>query len=527
MKNKAENGQGRIDWRHSIFTRFFLLINLLIIFEVVFYLILNSTFFVTYYVKEKKNELIKAYDQIDEIYKSTALNDEERSKLLEKISNDINMQMMVFSEDNKLLYSTLPTDAERFKNRAADGNSDNAEPQPPPEGERGPFGRRGGDNNDVWQHSVLTETDNYVIVSSYIEAIDSRNIELHGTIENGSRVMLMVSVASIRESVKIANRFFITVGIFACLCAIVLGILISRRATKNIKNLSEAANRMARLDFSVKYTGNSHDEISVLGESLNTLSYGLEKAISDLKKANIELTKDIDKKEETDKRRKEFLSNVSHELKTPISIIEAYAEGLNEMELDEESRRYYCDVILDESKKMGMIIQKLMSLMRIETGSEALSIERYDIAEQIERIIEQKKILIEQSGAVVEFDNRGAVYVWADEFLIEEAFINFLINAVKYCGEEKKIKIFIENNGGKVRVSVYNSGFIADEDINEIWKSFYRADKARTRENGGCGLGLSIVAAIIDAHGHNCGVYNKDSGVIFWFEVDGDVVREK
>ena len=221
------------------------------------------------------------------------------------------------------------------------------------------------------------------------------------------------------------------------------------------------------------------------------------------------------------------MSNVSHELKTPISIIEAYAEGLNEMELDEESRRYYCDVILDESKKMGMIIQKLMSLMRIETGSEALSIERYDIAEQIERIIEQKKILIEQSGAVVEFDNRGAVYVWADEFLIEEAFINFLINAVKYCGEEKKIKIFIENNGGKVRVSVYNSGFIADEDINEIWKSFYRADKARTRENGGCGLGLSIVAAIIDAHGHNCGVYNKDNGVIFWFEVDGDVVREK
>lgn len=253
------------------------------------------------------------------------------------------------------------------------------------------------------------------------------------------------------------------------------------------------------------------------------MSDKLEKAVSELKRANIELTRDIDKKEKIDRQRREFLSNVSHELKTPISIIEAYAEGLNEMELDEEGRKFYTDVIVDESKKMSLLIQKLMSLMKIESGSETIDIERYDISEQLERIISRKNIIIEQSGAMISFENNGPVYVWADEFLIEEAFVNFIVNAAKYSSGDKIVRVFLEKRGKNVRVCVFNSGsFIDENDSEAIWKSFYRADKARTRESGNFGLGLSIVAAIIDAHEHEYGVYNTDDGVVFWFEVDGE-----
>lgn len=524
--NKTNGNSYPVNWKYSMVTRLFLLISLLIAFETVLYVFLNSTFLEKYYMAQKRDVLIKAYNAIDEIYRDSGNSAEERSIKLEKISNDYSLQMMIFSGDDELLYTTLPTDAARFRNRtqgkaAQNGengeNSDGADLERHERPEPGPA-----------EKSILTETDSFVIASTYIQAIDARNIELRGRMQDGNRVMLQVSVASIRESVKIANKFFIWVGILTGLCAIFIGVLISRRAARNIKVLSEAANRMAELDFSVRYDGCGKDEISVLGGSLNTLSGKLERAITELKKANIELMRDNDRKEQVDKKRREFLSNVSHELKTPISIIEAYAEGLNEMELDEESRRYYCDVILDESKKMGMMIRKLMSLMRIETGAEALDIERYDIAEQIDRILSQKRILIEQKGAFVEFKSNHPVFVWADEFLIEEAFVNFLINAVKYCGNEKKIKIFLESMHGRVRVSVFNSGNgISEEEKNDIWKSFYMADKARTRENGSCGLGLSIVAAIIEAHGQDYGVYNTEGGVVFWFDVDGEKDIEK
>ncbi len=502
-RNQNKSSAGGVSRRHSIFTRVSCLVLFLIAFEVFCYIGFNVALLEKYYIREKKDMLIKTYRAAAALCADSTLDDSERGISLEKLSNDGNLQMTVFKSDGKLLFSTLPTDAVRFAN--------GSEAAPPPERRRG--GR--------FSHEIIEETDSRTIFTNYIPELDARSINLAGSLSDGTKIMLQTPMSSIREGVKISSRFLLLSGFAASLLAAIVGILISRKATKKIRRLSEISNRMAELDFSAEYDDGGSDEISVLGQSLNTLSAKLEKSISELKKANIELTRDIDKKEKIDLQRREFLSNVSHELKTPISIIEAYAEGLNEMHLDEDGRRFYSDVILDESKKMEMIIQKLMSLMKIESGSENLMLERYDIAEQIEHIIGQKKILFEQSGAFIEFACKEPVFVWADEFLIEEAFVNFLVNAVKYCGGEKKIKVFLTESDSHVKLSVFNTGeHISAEDAENIWKSFYVLDKARTRENGGCGLGLSIVAAIAEAHGQKYGTYNTDGGVVFWVETD-------
>lgn len=487
--------------RNSIFTRVFCLVLLLIAFEVFCYVGFNAALLEKYYIGQKKNMLDKVYTAAAALYADSALDASERGVRLEKLSNDSNLQMTVFDSEGKLLFSTVPTDAIRFS------GSSSAPPPMRQDGRQSP--------------EIVDENNSRTIAMSYIPELDARILRLDGSLSDGTKILLQAPMSSIREGVRISSRFLLWSGGVASVLAALVGVLISRRATRNVRRLSEISNRMAELDFSVKYDDEGSDEISVLGQSLNTLSAKLEKAVSELKKANIELTRDIDKKEKIDLQRREFLSNVSHELKTPISIIEAYAEGLSEMQLDEDGRRFYSDVILDESKKMEMIIQKLMSLMKIESGSESLMLERYNLAEQLDHIIGQKKILFEQSGVFVEFSCEKPFFVWADEFLIEEAFVNFLVNAVKYCGGERRVKVFLTENDSRVRLSVFNTGdHISEEDSESIWKSFYVLDKARTRENGGCGLGLSIVAAIAEAHGQKYGTYNTDGGVVFWLEVD-------
>ena len=507
MKNKTKESGTEVLWWHSVFTKLFMLMMVTVVLIVGCYVVVNTTLLEKYYVKSKERALIDVFSVVSKICGEESISEDERRVRFEKLCSDYNMQLMLFSQSGEAEYSSLPIDAVRFRGNPTE-QGENRKSAPPP-------GRH--------DKEILSETDKYTITSEYIERLDSRIIELHGKPGGGRSLLLQVSATSIKESVTITNKFLIWCGFFAMTAAVFVATVLSHKAAKKIRVIAEAANRMADLDFSAKYEDGGSDEISHLGNSLNTLSLKLERSISELKKANLQLMKDIDQKEKIDKQRREFLSNVSHELKTPIAIIEAYAEGLNEMELDEDSRRFYSDVILDEAEKMSKLISKLMALMRIESGSEILDIERYDITEQIGRIIEQKQILIEQCGAKTEFSQTESVYVWADEFLIEEVFVNFLVNAAKYSSGDKLIRVYIERKGKKVRVCVYNRGNgICSEDMNNIWRSFYRADKARNRESSSCGLGLSVVSAIIDAHGQNCGVYNETDGVVFWFEVDGE-----
>ena len=231
---------------------------------------------------------------------------------------------------------------------------------------------------------------------------------------------------------------------------------------------------------------------------------------------------DIALKEENQKRQQEFISNVSHELKTPIALIQGYAEGLAEgITDDEESREFYCDVIIDEAKKMNRMVLSMISLNQIETGNNEMEYDHFDIVALLEGMIQSMKILLQQNDISLSFAHDQEIFVYADEYSVEQVVSNYLSNAIHYAKNEKKIDIKLTKKEHVLRVSVFNTGDpIPQDSMEHIWDKFYKVDKARTREYGSTGIGLSIVKAIMESMGQEYGVQNHENGVEFWFEVE-------
>ena len=232
----------------------------------------------------------------------------------------------------------------------------------------------------------------------------------------------------------------------------------------------------------------------------------------------IDVTKDV----EMDQLRSNFISNVSHELKTPIALIQGYAEGLQESISDNpEDMDYYCDVIIDEAGKMNKMVKNLLTLNQLEFGDGSVNMERFDIISVIAGVIHSMQIKANEKQVNIEFNQMEPIYVWADEFQIEEVITNYLSNALNHVDENRIIQVKIQEKNGIVRVSVFNTGKnIPENELDNIWVKFYKVDKARTRAYGGNGIGLSIVKAIMDRHEKKCGAINRPDGVEFWFELD-------
>ena len=220
--------------------------------------------------------------------------------------------------------------------------------------------------------------------------------------------------------------------------------------------------------------------------------------------------------------RKEFLSNVSHELKTPIALIQGYAEGLKEgVNDDEESRNFYCEVIMDEAAKMNNMVKKLLTLNQLEFGNDTVAMERFDITALISNYLSSAFILCRQKDITLRMDSYPAINVWADEYMVEEIFNNYFTNAMNHVAEKRVIDVKLTMKENVVRVSVFNTGSpIPEESIPHIWEKFYKVDKARTRQYGGSGVGLSIVKAMMESMNQKYGVINYDNGVEFWFELE-------
>ena len=210
-----------------------------------------------------------------------------------------------------------------------------------------------------------------------------------------------------------------------------------------------------------------------------------------------------------------------HELKTPIALIQGYAEGLQEcINDDAQSREFYCDVIIDEAGKMNNMVKKLLTLNQLEFGNDTITMERFDLTELVRGVVQSVQLLADQKEAKLHFALTEPVYVWGDEFKIEEVVTNYVSNALNHVDYEKKIEIKTEIRNDVVRISVFNTGdTIPEADLDKVWVKFYKVDKARTREYGGSGIGLSIVKAIMDSMHQKCGVKNYSNGVEFWFEL--------
>ena len=255
------------------------------------------------------------------------------------------------------------------------------------------------------------------------------------------------------------------------------------------------------------------------------MSRELEKTITKLQEKNTDLEKDIEAKSKIDEMRKQFISDVSHELKTPIALIQGYAEGLKEnINTDKESRDFYVDVIMDEANKMDTLVKRLLELMKLEYQALEFNNLNFDIVELINEVFRKSKVMLEEKQIQIKFEVDSQIMVYADEFYIEKVITNYLTNAIKYATEidkQKYIEITIKEIQDKVKISIFNTGKnIAIQDLSKIWNRFYKTDTSRNREDGSTGIGLAFVKAIMNNYGNKYGVENHENGVEFYFELD-------
>ena len=461
---------------------------------------LNSTFLESFYTVNKENALLEGFHTIDKAVINDTFESDEFDIAFERICSNGNISILVLSPDAQVL-------------RSSAGNSEKLKNQ---------FYGALYESSNKHASEVIKTTDNYIIEKQQDSRLEADYLVLWGTLEDGNLVLMRTALASIKESVMIANEFLAYVAVMATVCCAILAIFVSRRITGPILQLTKISKRMAELDFDAKYTSGGSNEIGVLGENFNRMSERLEKTISNLKEANYKLQKDIEQKEKRENMRSEFLGNVSHELKTPIALIQGYAEGLKEgVNDDPESREFYCEVIMDEAGKMNRMVKNLLALNQLEFGEDDVQFERFDITSLISGVLQSLDILIEQKEAQVIFRHKNPVYVWADEFKVEQVVRNYVNNALNHIDGEKVIEIKITQENDMAKITVFNTGTpIPEEDLPHIWEKFYKVDKARTREYGGNGIGLSIVKAIMDSFGKGYGAINHTNGVEFWFELD-------
>ena len=535
--------------KHSVRLKMILLTFAAIFGTVALCIVLNETLLVKYYETSKQKMLGEVYEQIDRMVSAeggvdfgedTGENEDDspNESDSENAGNDMPDKPEGISEELRLKLDILCSKSNITTVIVEDIISGSIRPQAIVSYF---FGTGGKNNQDTLvirdligdyflpgygvglkEKQLEAETEKYSIFSLYDARMESKYIELVGYLDSGEIILMRSNVESMQESVKVANKFLVYVGLISAVVISAIMFFVSRKFTQPILQLADISKQMSELNFDVKYRSKSNDEIGTLGNSINALSEKLQKTISELKTANNELQSDIEKKTQAEEVRKEFLSNVTHELKTPIALIQGYAEGLKDnISESPEDREFYCDVIIDEAAKMNSMVKKLLTLNQLEYGTTPIEFSRFDLTEVIRAVAGSVEILASQQGVTVQFEYTDPVYVWADEYMAEEVLTNYISNALHYADGKKRVEIRLEVQTERVRVTVFNTGAnIPEEELPNLWVKFYKVDKARTREYGGSGIGLSIVKAIMEAHNQSYGVRNEDEGVAFWFELD-------
>lgn len=487
----------------SVRVKLFMTLSLVILLIIIFLILVNNFVLGRFYLYSKRQTLKSVYRTVNDYYNNDK--SENFEEKLEQIAIQNNFDILIRNNENVNIYTS---------------NKD--------------FYSTFGQMNEMTSRfnigvgELIEQSDNFVIK----KIKDSKNgityILLSSTLDNGYLLYIRIPISSIQESVKISNNFLYLMAGFAILIAAVIVSYVSRKFTDPILELNDIAKKMSNLDFSHKYRiKDVDDEINNLGRSINVMSDKLERTINQLRNSNIELEKDIEEKSKIDEMRKSFISDVSHELKTPIALIQGYSEGLLEnVNTDEESRKFYAEVILDETNKMDKLVKQLLELMKLEYGKRQFNDKKFNIVEVEKEVVRKSKVMLEEKKVKIEFNLSEEINVFADDFYIEQVISNYITNAIKHVKEingKKVISIVNEVNieKNKVRVKIFNTGEnIAEEHINRIWNRFYKVDESRNRTDGGTGIGLSFVKAIMNNYGNRYGVTNKEDGVEFYFDLD-------
>ena len=487
----------------SIRIKLFFSLCIVIILTILFLIIINNVVLETFYIYNKKDLAKDLCEKINEKYNNNASTEEVEEFIKYECSKN---SLDIFIKDQqvgKIITNDQSRAESMEKLRMIVDFSENEK-----------LGK------------ILYSSNNMIIKITKDKGKEQNCIVLVSKLDNGNELYMKSPLSAIKESLRVSNNVLIMVGGIAVLISAVIASVVSRKFSNPILELNNIAKKMANLDFSQKYEpAGSDDEINELGESINMMSTKLEETIKELRKDNDALERDIKEKAKIEEMRTQFISDVSHELKTPIALIQGYAEGLVEnLNNDEESKKYYAEVIMDEADKMDKLVRQLLELMKLEYGKREFNNIKFDIVSLIKEVIRKCEVMIKEQNITVSLKNELPIYVNADDFYIEQVVTNYVTNAIKYSenvnGYRKIIIDVTEELNNIVRVSVYNTGKnFSEDDMKKIWGRFCKLDASRNRENSGTGIGLSLVKAIMNNYENRYGVQNRVDGVEFYFEL--------
>ena len=494
--------------RRSIRYKFFIAISAVALVFIGVLILLNLFFYEDYYMLTRRNELRDAYQSIRSSYNGDM---EQMLSAMDSYESQTAIRMAVVSSDGQVYTALLSPDDPQGRKPAAGFRP--VRPAAPrlyhpaghcADGQLELHGRP----DYQFLNVTLRDNEQYLCLAGSLDSQTSKCLFAY------------MPYAYIEQNSSLNLLFLVIAGGCALLICLVIAYLISRQFTRPLIAMSALADRMSELDFSSKYQGKGTDEIGQLGQSLNRLSAYLEQTISELKQSNEQLAQEIREKERVDNMRREFIVNVSHELKTPIALIQGYAEGLTAGVADDpEDRKYYCDTIADEADHMNKLVMQLLSLSRLELGAEQTYTEDVDLHALCAEAVRKTAVLCESRGLTVDYTDTH-VTVRTDGDLLDQVLMNYLSNAIRYTVDGGQIRISAARTDSRTRLTVFNQGDgLPEEELPKIWEKFYRTDRARTRAAGGTGIGLSLVRAIADTLHGSCGAENVPGGIEFWFEL--------
>jgi len=456
--------------QNSYTAKYIAVFALSIVFIVIIVLAVNTFGLRYYYEHQRVKSMENAYEEIN-----VAIVAEEYaglSDILENYSSKENISIVLYDTYTSVAAFSSARDNEFLIQRLRDkifGGSENKEIEDA-QG-RAADGAKDEAGRPIPKERVLAENDDYTITANVTD------LELVGYCYDNRTMVLMTSpIQGMKNLAQQSTRFLIIVAAAALLIGFVAVIIMTIRVSR----------------------------------------------VTQLEIENEKLQHDLKEKEKQNEIQREFVANVSHELKTPITLVQGYAEGLADgLCEDAESRKYYADVIVDEAARMNGIVRQLLLLSSIEAGTDRLEKSQFDFSELVNTMAEQIGILAEKKNVAIETDVTEGITAYGDEFKIESVVTNYLSNAINHVDDNGTIRISLKAAGGRARLNVFNTGSsIPEEEIEHIWDKFYKVDKSHTRRYGGSGIGLSVVRAVMDAHGMPYGVANHDGGVEFYMELE-------
>ncbi|KXY31764.1 sensor histidine kinase [Bacillus mycoides] len=339
--------------------------------------------------------------------------------------------------------------------------------------------------------------------------------------ENGKikdYAFVIASLQPVNEAMLVLKDYYVYALIIVFLVIILLSFYYSKIIVKPLIKINRVTKKMANFDFSEKLPVTADDEIGGLSSGINTLSVNLKDRIDRLNVANTKLQQDIERERQLEKTRKEFISGVSHELKTPLSVIRSFAEGIQDGVSKDTT--YYTNVILEETDNMNRLIVEMLELAKLESGTYKLEMSTFSIGELIQQVYTKLLFSMEEKHLQVDIHADSSLFVKANRSRIEQVVVNLLSNAIRYTPDGEKIHVSVIETEDTVQIKIENTGNpIPEESLEKIWDRFYRLDASRSRHTGGTGLGLSIVKNILDLHHAEYGVYNTTNSVVFYFNL--------